>query len=102
MLNRVLQSAPGHLPARFGLLHLLQDRVDEDPALQPSFERDLDLFLADAPRNATIAPVETPKHSSILRVLRLFLSLPGGNRSEVCDRSSARTRMAAFSRFPPA
>lgn len=48
VLNRVLQSAPGHLPARFGLLHMLQHRVDEDPALQPSFERDLDLFLADA------------------------------------------------------
>ena len=143
-LLRVLQTSPGHLPARFGLLNILLDDADEDPRLQASFERDVDGFLADAEKrygrtsqdsealfylaNACMLRAQYrvnhdkgiwgaardgarakrlidayvrrhPEHGdayftlglynyyvdiapAFVRVLRLFLFLPGGNRAE--------------------
>ena len=47
-LDRVLASTPGSLPARFGLLHILMRRADEDRRLEPEFEKALDAFLGDS------------------------------------------------------
>ena len=47
-LEAVLASTPGSLPARFGLLHILMRRADEEPSLEKELERSLDAFLADA------------------------------------------------------
>ena len=47
-LERVLAANPGSLPARFGLLHIMMRRVDENRAVAPEFEKTLDAFLKDA------------------------------------------------------
>jgi tetratricopeptide (TPR) repeat protein len=47
-LQRVLAADPGNLPARFGLLHILQRQIDEQRTLTTEFERTLELFLKNA------------------------------------------------------
>ena len=47
-LERVLSADAGSLPARFGLLHMLMRRVDEEGRMGPEFENRLNAFLADA------------------------------------------------------
>jgi tetratricopeptide (TPR) repeat protein len=48
VLERVLATTPGSLPARFGLLHIKMRRAQEDRALLPEFERSLEAFIKDA------------------------------------------------------
>lgn len=47
-LEAVLASNPGSLPARFGLLHILMRRADEERGVEKELERNLEAFLADA------------------------------------------------------
>jgi tetratricopeptide (TPR) repeat protein len=46
--ERLLAANPGDLPARFGLLYVLERRTRENRTEGPGFERQLDAFIADA------------------------------------------------------
>ena len=47
-LERVLAVKADSLPARFGLLHLMMRRADDDRSGEPDFEKKLEGFLSDA------------------------------------------------------
>src|SRR5438128_8200148 len=46
--ERLVSARPAALPARFGLLQVLEDRSRETRALEAEFEKQIDPFLADA------------------------------------------------------
>jgi len=46
--ERLVAANPGRLPARFGLLQVLEDRLDANKSLEGGFERQIDAFIADA------------------------------------------------------
>jgi hypothetical protein len=46
--ERLLSARPADLPARFGLLEILEDLSRETRALEPEFERQIDALLTDA------------------------------------------------------
>jgi tetratricopeptide (TPR) repeat protein len=47
-LNALLAANPGRLVVRFGLLRILDHQTDNNPALEPEFEKQIDVFIADA------------------------------------------------------
>ncbi len=47
-LERLVAANPGRLSARFGLLQILQDRLDANRSLAGEFERQMEAFIADA------------------------------------------------------